>query len=132
MLLALVAFCGCSRHKVLTADDLRSELFSASSYASEVEMFIDYVRQGKATKRFAHAHALQLAQEIAHSEQELADVTPRPQDAKSFQSCRAELDFLRRELPIIPLLIGNDDALRAERARVAANHHRFSGVVSSL
>ncbi|HKW17785.1 MAG TPA: hypothetical protein VJO35_09780 [Terriglobales bacterium] len=130
--LAVFALSACSGHKVLTSDDLRSELFSANSYASEIEMFIDYVRQGHATKRFAETHALQVAKEIAHSEQELAAATPEPQDAKPFESCEAEFGFLRRELPIIPTLMGNDDALWAERGKVAASHQRLAAAASTL
>jgi len=121
-----LALCACSSHKILTSDDLRSELVSANSYASEMEMFIDYVRQGQATKTFAAAHARQLATEIAHSEQELASTTPQPEDEKAFKSCKGELEFLRRELPVIPTLMGNDSALRLERAKVAASHHQFA------
>lgn len=132
VLLAFVALCACSSHKVLTADDLRSELFSANSYASEVEMFIDYVREGRATNTFAANHASQLANEIAHSEQELAGATPRPKDAKTFESCKAEFDFLRRELPVVPTLMGNDYALLAERGKVSASHQRLSAAASSI
>ena len=132
VLLAFFALCACSSHKVLSKEDLRSQLFSANSYSSEVEMFIDYVRQGHATKTFAEAHALQLAKEIGHSEQELAAAVPQPQDAQVFQSCRVEFDFLRSELPIIPTLMGNDDALRAERAKVAENHQQFAVAASTL
>ncbi len=130
VLLVVSALCACSGQKVLTPDDLRSDLFSANSYASEVEMFIDYVRQGQATKIFAETHARQLAKEIAHSEQELAGATPQPRDAKAFESCKGEFEFLRRELPIIPTLMGNDDALRTERAKVAAKHRHFAAASS--
>ena len=95
-------------------------------------MFIDYVRQGRATKRFAEAHAQQLAEEVAHSEQELADATPQPNDANVFQACRAEFEFLSRELPKIPTLMGNDDALRAERAKVAASRQRLDLAASTI
>jgi hypothetical protein len=95
-------------------------------------MFIDYVRQGQATRRFAEAHASQLAEEIGHSEQELAGAVPQPQDANTLQSCKAELDFLRRELPVVPTLMGNDAELAAERAKVEAYHHQFSVAASSL
>jgi len=131
-LLPFLALCACSSHKVLTPDDLRSDLFSANSYASELEMFIDYVRQGRATKIFAEAHARQLAKEIAHSEQELIAATPQPQDAKAFESCKGELEFIRRELLMVPSLIGNDDALRVERAKVGASNHQFSLAASAL
>lgn len=130
--LAFLSLCGCSGHKVLTKDDLRSQLISTNSYASEVEMFIDFVRQGHATKRFAESHAFQLADEIGHSQKELEAATPPPQYMKRFDSCKAELDFLRRELPIIPTLLGNDEALQAERARVAANRHRLAAAASVL
>lgn len=95
-------------------------------------MFIDYVRQGHATRRFAESHALQLAQEIQHSEEELASAIPERQDASALQSCKAELDFLRRELPVVPTLMGNDAELAAERAKVEAYHHQFCVAASSL
>lgn len=132
VLLVFFALCACSSHKILTPDDLRSELMSANSYASEVEMFIDYVRKGQATKHFAEAHVLQLTKEIRHSEQELAAATPQPQAAKPFESCRAQFEFLRHELPIIPALMGNNDALQAEHEKVAMHHQQFAESTAAL
>lgn len=129
---AFVALSGCSSQKVLTQDDLRSELLSANSYASEVEMFIDYIRQGRATTRFTEAHAAQLADEIGNSRKELDTETPQPATRELFESCKAQLDFLRRELSLVPTLMGNDNLLRSESAKIAARRQRLTEAGSSL
>src|SRR5437868_10511038 len=131
MLLALSA-CGCSNHTSLTRDDVRSEVFSANSYASETEMFIDYIRAGHATRRFAEAHAWLLSQEIRRSVDELSHSTPPPETAPVFATCKDQLELLQRELAVIPNLMGNHAALISERRKIAQMSEHLSAVSSSL
>lgn len=128
----IAVLCGCSKHKALSEDELRSELLSADSYATEAEMFIDYVRQGHATRRFAEEHALQLSNEIGHSEKELNSKSVQPPDVQLFNDCKAQFEFLRRELPLIPALMGSDHALQTEHAKIAASRQRLAEAGSSL
>lgn len=130
VLFAIFFFPGCSGRKSLSSDDVRSEVLSANSYAAETEMFIDYARQGKPTRLFVQGHATQLAEEVKRSKNELDDATPQAGTERAFQECKNELDFLTRELPLIPQLIGNDAALQSKRAEIEISRERLASASS--
>src|SRR5947199_65501 len=48
----ILALCACSRQKTLTTDEISSQLLSAQSLAAETAMFLDYVRENRATKHY--------------------------------------------------------------------------------
>ena len=81
--LLLLVCTGCSRKKTLTSDDLKSQLTRAISFASEEEMFVDYIRAGRATSNFAEQHATYLDAEIQRSADELAKAVPQPRTQSS-------------------------------------------------
>src|SRR5581483_995877 len=62
--LLLLVCTGCSRKKTLAPDDLKSQLTRAISFASEEELFVDYIRAGRATSNCAEQHAAYLDAEI--------------------------------------------------------------------
>src|SRR5438874_13432371 len=74
--LLLVASTGCSRNKVLTPDDLKSQLTTAISFAGEEQMFVDYIRRSRSTHNFAEQHAAYLDAEIARSAHEHSQAVP--------------------------------------------------------
>lgn len=94
--LLLLVSTGCSRKKTLTSDDLKSQLTQAISFAAEEEMFVDYVRAGRATSNFAEQHAAYLDAEIQRSADELAKVVPQ----SGTQSCRVRFCMISRN-PVI-------------------------------
>jgi hypothetical protein len=49
----ILSLCACSHHKILAAAELRSEWISAKWLVAETDMFLDYVRQSRATKYYA-------------------------------------------------------------------------------
>jgi hypothetical protein len=95
-------------------------------------MFIDYIRAGRATRRFIEAHTSQLAQEIGQSDDELSRSAPQPGTERVFATCRNQLDLLQGELRLIPKLIGNDSALTFEHAKIAESRQHLAAVSSSL
>src|SRR4051812_36333192 len=117
-ILALALCCGCSKPKSPTRDDLRSALRSADSYAAEIEMFIDFVQQGHATKQFAVNHAAQLSREIEEDEKDLRGPAQSGTEQVQ-QACRAQFELLRYEITRVATLMGNDGELQTEKARVA-------------
>jgi hypothetical protein len=54
----------------------------------------------------------QLEKELKHLAEELDRSTPQPGTERPLQECRKEVDFLRRELVLLPTLIGNDGVLQ--------------------
>jgi hypothetical protein len=132
LLLLLLALTGCSRKKTLTPDDLKSQLTSAISFASEEEMFIDYIRAGRATSNFAEQHAAYLDAEIERSADELNKAVPESGTGSELQRCRIQLNQLREELWKVGIHRGDSNALSASKARVEAIRHDLEQAKSAL
>ena len=116
--LLLLVCTGCSRKKTLTPDELKSQLTSAISFASEEEMFVDYIRAGRATSNFAEQHAAYLDAEIQRSADELAKAVPQSGTQSALQLCRIQLNQLREELWNVRTQREDNNALSATKARV--------------
>src|SRR5690242_13166944 len=97
-ILLLLVSTGCSRKKTLTSDDLKSQLTRAISFASEEEMFVDYLNVGRGTSSFAEQHAAYLDAEIQRSADELAKAVPQSGNLSTLERCRIQLNQLREEL----------------------------------
>jgi hypothetical protein len=116
--LLLLISTGCSRQKTLTPDDLKSQLTRAISFASEEEMFVDYLHAGRATSTFAEQHAAYLDAEIQRSADELAKAVPQSGTESALQRCRIQLNQLRAELWNVRTHREDKNALSAAKARV--------------
>jgi hypothetical protein len=115
----ILALCACSRHKTLTRDDLRSELISAKSLAAEAEMFLDYVRQNRATKDYAQGHIEYLAKETERSREELQESSPAQGEEDALQQLSAQFDALRAELHSIRGRLDDQAALATAKEHIA-------------
>jgi hypothetical protein len=62
--LAVTSSAGCSRAKTIGRDQARSEIRSARSFAAELELFLDFVLQGHATRGYAEGHTAYLEDEV--------------------------------------------------------------------
>ena len=51
---------GCSHQETIDKDKMRSRLRSAMSFNAETDMFVEYLRQGRATRHYAQEHAAYL------------------------------------------------------------------------
>jgi hypothetical protein len=114
----LLVSTGCSRKKTLTSDDLKSQLTRAISFASEEEMFVDYLHADRATSNFAEQHAAYLDAEIERSADELAKAVPQSGTESALQRCRIQLNQLREELWNLRTHREDKNALSAANARV--------------
>jgi hypothetical protein len=101
-LIATLAFAillsGCSRQKIMGADDLRSQLTAAISLTSETEIFLDYVTQHRSTGNFAAGHLAYLSQTAAQATKELQQSTPTYSIQQQFTQSRQQLDALGSQL----------------------------------
>ena len=126
LLLTVAALGGCSRQNTLTSDDIRSEVLAVTSFTSQIEMFIDFVRQGRATKLFVQGHTKQLERELSRNAQQLDDSIPSLETQRDFQKCKDAVGLLRGELSLIPQLINNDAGLQTEREHLERIRERLT------
>ena len=115
-----------------TLEDARSDVTSAVSLAAESETFIDYVRQGRASRNFTAGHIQYLIEEIQRSAQELAEPVPDEQVRRKLQEVRSKLRALVTELQGVSHEMGNAQALTSIRERVTAIRRELELANSSL
>jgi hypothetical protein len=116
---SILALSACSRHKTLTRDELRSQIFSAKSLAAETEIFVDYVRQKRATKHYAQGHLEYLAEQVENSRQELHQSSPVQGEEDAFQKLSAQFDALHAELHIVGGKLDDVNALATAKEHIA-------------
>jgi hypothetical protein len=104
--LASSAMLGCARQKTIDQERLRSEIRAAISFTAEFDMFVEYVRQGHATRRYAREHAAYLEDAVSKSAKELDEVTPAAGLENPYTECKNQLAQLHAELSRIQ---GADD-----------------------
>ena len=114
----ILLLCACSRQKILTKDELRSELTSAKSLAAETEMFLDYVQQRRATKHYAQGHIEYLAEKVKQSRKELHESSPAQGEDKALQKLKAQFDALNAELYSIHGRLDDEAALATTKEQV--------------
>lgn len=131
MLVTLPLLASCSRHKPIASDELQSQLTSAASLAAEAEVFVDYVRQNRATRNYAEGHREYLADEVNRSSRELREAIPGEVSEKKLQECRSELDSLASELEAVGRALDNPEALAVAKQRFAALRRAFNKTKSS-
>lgn len=124
-LLGLLALAACAHTRTITADELRSKFLSASSLASETEMFIGQIENNRTTRQFQAGHASYLRQEAARLSQELGQSRIDSAHTYNLTICLEQLDLLVREL--IALKVRSDDT-----AALAATGKRVETIRKSL
>jgi hypothetical protein len=130
LLVGLMLLSSCSRTNSL--EDARSDIHSAVSLAAEAEIFIDYVRQGRATANFTEGHIQYLTEEVGRCAEELGKPVTDEHAERKLQAVRNELQTLRIELRVVPHEMGNAQALTAVRDRVRAIRRELEAANSSL
>jgi hypothetical protein len=135
LLLALAAsalLTSCSHNRIIDLDDARSEVRSAISLVAESALFVEYVRQGRATRRYADGHATYLQGAVRQSLDELKRSEPAPRAAAAIRECRIQLELLDRELAGFPAAFGHGEALAAAGKRIRGMRASLEKAGSSL
>jgi hypothetical protein len=140
MFKAIVAFAfgfilvlsACSRHQTLTKEELGSELISAKSLAAEIEMFLDYVRQNRATRNYAQAHIEYLTEEVEQSRKELQESLPAQGEEDARQKLSVQFDALEAELHTIRGRLDDQAALATAKEHVARIRQALDEANSSI
>lgn len=93
----LACMMACGRHEA-SANEVRSALARSVSLASESEIFIDYLSQGRSTDTFAHGHLHYLRDEIEKTFQETSKLHPDQALMNAVNVDRAQLRLLALEI----------------------------------
>ena len=128
----ILALCACSRQKTLTTDEIRSQLLSAKSLAAETEMFLDYVRENRATKHYAQGHIEYLTEEIERSREELQESSPRRAKRMPYKNQQRSSTPLTAELHSIRGKLDDEAALAAAKEHLASIRQALDEANSSI
>lgn len=90
--------CGCSQRRQMTAENVRSQLTSAISFAATAELSIERAASGATTPSFDSGHVEYLRKQIEDSLRELSDKQPESDAQAAAAQCRDALLSLRNEL----------------------------------
>ncbi|HEX6773073.1 MAG TPA: hypothetical protein VF126_13665 [Acidobacteriaceae bacterium] len=110
----------CAQRHSLSREELRSDLTSAISAASETELSIDFVLRGKTTQDFAAGHFRYLERNLRDTIKQVAGSTPEPGLEEKATRSRAQMDALESMLTAIASDTKDPDALMAAKQRVHA------------
>jgi hypothetical protein len=93
MLLGLILV-SCSHTKTISREERRSDLLAAISLASETELFIDQLQEGRVTQTFAEVHIAYLHREASRSADRLRQAPADERMTGAIEKSRAHLDSL--------------------------------------
>jgi hypothetical protein len=127
ILLACFAFNSCSHAKTMSRDELRSSILAAVSLASETEVFIDQLEEGRVTDAFAQGHLNYLSNEVMRSANELRQARTESQLGDALLTSRMETDSLAKTLSDLKAKASDAESLTATRNKVA----RIAGILLS-
>jgi len=120
LVLTVVALASCGRAKTLSSAELRSNLASSISLASETDIFAGQIEEGRLLPAFQSGHAAYLRSEAKREAKGLRKSSPQPSQLQVVRLCIEQLDLLSRELELISQKKGGDKDLPAVRQRVQA------------
>jgi hypothetical protein len=109
----------CFRSKTISRDELRSDLLAAISLASETELFIDKLQQGRATPAFAKGHLAYVYNEASRSSDDLRQARASERMVDALESGLAQLDSLTTMLAGLQGKTGDKESLSAARQEAA-------------
>lgn len=124
--------CGCSRQKIIDADELRSDLTAAISLASETQTFVRYVGEKRATFNFAEGHLAYLVQTARQAAQELDQSTPVHSIVRQFDEARKQLDALAAQAGTLRAELAARHAAPASTRDLSRIQDRLMQIKSSL
>jgi hypothetical protein len=110
-----VALASCSPPKTISRDELRSDLLAAISLASETELFIDQLQEGRVTPAFAEGHLAYLDKEASRSENELGQARAGERMTGTLEVGRAQLASLATMLADLKENSSNKESLSTGR-----------------
>jgi hypothetical protein len=127
ILFVALALVSCSGPKTISRDQLRSDLLAALSLASETELFIGQLQEGRVTTSFAKGHLEYLRKEALRNADQLGQVRADGRMAGQLEKGRAQLDFLVTLLADLKDKSADEETLsagkeQAEKIRLILEH----------
>ena len=98
LLILLGGSLGCKQEKTLTADELRSELKSIGSVASETKLFVAQIHEHRVTRAFAREHLNYLRDQNEETLDDLAKACMTGQNNTTLQEARSQAAELSGQL----------------------------------
>ena len=130
-LIAVLVFISAASAKGITEKELRSHLLSALSLASETELFIDEMEEGRILQQFRMGHADYLRQEARRQAQEMRESRSDSGYTGAPARCVEQLELLIHELTVIRVP-NHDETLPGARQRVQAIREALRAAETSL
>ena len=130
-LVAVLVFVSAASAKTIKAEELRSHLLSALSLASETELFIGQIEEGRILQQFRMGHADYLRQEARRQAQEMRESRSDSGDTRAPARCAEQLELLIHELTVIRVP-NHDETLAGARQRVQAIREALRASEASL
>jgi hypothetical protein len=130
--IAVLVFMSPASAKTITAEELRSHLLSALSLASETELFIGQMEEGRILQQFRMGHADYLREEARREAQEMRESRSDSGDAKAPARYAEQLELLIHELTLIRVPNDDDETLPGARQRVQAIRESLRAEEASL
>ena len=122
--ITLLPFVACMPTKTITRDELRSDLLSALSLASQTELFINQIEQDRVTRQFQSTHADYLQDEALRQAKHLRESRAGSGDATTVGLSAGQLDHLAGELALI--------SVRKEKERLPGIAQRVEAIRNAL
>jgi len=122
----------CARHKIISAEELHSELAAAISLAAETETFLEMVRQGRTTPAFAQGHLQYLADEANRSLKDFHESVPAPDIQAKFPDARTLVHSLALQLTATGTALNDREALNSAQQHIAKIRQALAEIQSSL
>jgi hypothetical protein len=91
ILITCLFFASCSRSKDVSPEELRSDLASGVSLASETELFVSQLLQNRIAPAFAGAHLNYLRREAKRASDALQEARASEGMSSQLASCRAQM-----------------------------------------
>jgi hypothetical protein len=122
----------CAHKKPITRDQLQGQLTSATSFAAETNVLIDYVRQNRTTRKYAQGHIEYVAQAVSRSSKEIDEAVPGEVNEQKLRECQSELKSLTTAIVAAGLALNDPDALAAAEQRIETIRRAVERSKSSL
>jgi hypothetical protein len=101
-------------------EELRSDVQSALSLASETELLIGQIEKGRLLAQFQAGHADYLRDVATRHASKLRESFQDSGDRQIVATCAEQLESLAHELALLSTMSGNDESLPKTRERVEA------------
>jgi hypothetical protein len=122
----------CAHRRTITREELRSDLISAISIASETELSIDFVSRKQSTRNFAVGQFTYLSNQLNDTAKELGRARAEAGLTQALKKNRTQVDALSSELNAVVHEIGRPEAMLESKKRVDAIRAALERAKASL